>query len=240
MTNEFKITIDDFSGPLDLLLKLVKDSKKEIFEVNISEIMEEYLEFIKEQENLNIEVSSEYLIIASELIHIKSKKLLNIDDDGVENEVFSSEEDLRKRLMEYEAYKNVTKEFQDLFDKRSEVYTKAANLLTEYKEDKLSDETTLKELTNAFNEVIKRQKYLKPLDAKVTNNELSVEKRSDEIKKMLKKKKKINFVDLFKKGDKPYLVVTFLSILEMSKSGILSINQSKNFDNIIIESRLGQ
>lgn len=240
MTNEFKITIDDFSGPLDLLLKLVKDSKKEIFEVNISEIMEEYLEFIKEQENLNIEISSEYLIIASELIHIKSKKLLNIDDDGVENEVFSSEEDLRKRLMEYEAYKNVTKEFQDLFDKRSEVYTKAANLLTEYKEDKLSDETTLKELTNAFNEVIKRQKYLKPLDAKVTNNELSVEKRSDEIKKMLKKKKKINFVDLFKKGDKPYLVVTFLSILEMSKSGILSINQSKNFDNIIIESRLGQ
>ena len=100
MTNEFKITIDDFSGPLDLLLKLVKDSKKEIFEVNISEIMEEYLEFIKEQENLNIEVSSEYLIIASELIHIKSKKLLNIDDDGVENEVFSSEEDLRKIIWE--------------------------------------------------------------------------------------------------------------------------------------------
>ena len=238
MTEKFNIDINDFSGPLDLLLKLVKDSKKEIFEVNISEIMEKYLDFIKEQESLNIEISSEYLIIASELIHIKSRKLLNLEDSTEENEIFTSEEDLRKRLIEYEAYKNVTKDFQDLFEKRNEVYTKAANLLTEYKEDKLSDETTLKELTNAFDEILKRQKYLRPLDAKITKAELSVEKRTNEIKKLLKKNKKINFVDLFKEGDKQYLVVTFLSILEMSKSGMLCINQSKNFDNIVIESRL--
>lgn len=238
MIQEFKINIDDFSGPLDLLLKLVKDTKKDIFEVNISEIMEKYLDFIKMQENLNIEVSSEYLTVASELIHLKSRKLLNLDDDISDNEVFTSEEDLRKRLIEYEAYKKVTEEFQDLFDKRSEVYTKAVSLLSEYKEEKLSDDTTLKELTDAFNEVIKRQKFLKPLDAKVTNAELSVEKRTNEIKRLLKKNKKINFIDLFKTGDKPQIVVTFLSILEMSKSGMLCISQSKNFDNITIESRL--
>lgn len=234
----FNLDLEDFSGPLDLLLHLVKESKKEIFDVNMSEIMEKYLEFIKMQEILNIEVSSEYLIIASELVHIKSKKLLNIDDeDNKEEEVFVSEEDLRNRLIEYEAYKGVTLEFQNLFNKRNEVYTKGASILSEYKEEKLSNDTTLNELISAFNEVIERQKYLKPLDAKITKKELSVEKRSEQINNILKKKKKVNFYDLFTNNDRPFLIVTFLSILEMSKGGLLTINQNKNFDNIIIERR---
>ena len=233
----FNLDLDDFSGPLDLLLHLVKESKKEIFDVNMSEIMEKYLDFIKMQEILNIEVSSEYLIIASELVHIKSKKLLNIDDDNKEEEVFVSEEDLRNRLIEYEAYKGVTEKFQSLFNKRNEVYTKGASILSEYKEEKLSSDTTLSELVNAFNKVIERQQYLKPLDAKITKKELSVEKRSAQIKDILKKKKKINFYDLFTNNDRPFLIVTFLSILEMSKGGLLTINQNKNFDNITIERR---
>lgn len=234
----FNLDLEDFSGPLDLLLHLVKESKKEIFDVNMSEIMEKYLEFIKMQEILNIEVSSEYLIIASELVHIKSKKLLNIDDeDNKEEEVFVSEEDLRNRLIEYDAYKGVTQEFQNLFNKRNEVYTKGASILSEYKEEKLSNDTTLNELISAFNEVIERQKYLKPLDAKITKKELSVEKRSEQINNILKKKKTVNFYDLFTNNDRPFLIVTFLSILEMSKGGLLIINQNKNFDNIIIERR---
>ena len=233
----FNLDLDDFSGPLDLLLHLVKESKKEIIDVNMSEIMEKYLDFIKMQEKLNIEISSEYLIIASELIHIKSKKLLNLEDDKKTEEVFVSEEDLRKRLIEYEAYKHITEKFQTLFDKRNEVYTKGASLLTEYKEEKPLEDKTLNELVDAFNEVIKRQKYLRPLDAKITKKEFSIEKRTKEIQKILQEKEKVNFIDLFTKNDKPFLIVTFLSILEMSKGGLLNIKQNKNFDKIIIERR---
>lgn len=234
----FNLDLEDFTGPLDLLLHLVKESKKEIIDVNMSEIMEKYLDFIKMQENLNIEISSEYLIIASELVHIKSKKLLNIDDDdNNKEEVFVNEEDLRNRLIEYEAYKKVTEKFQNLFNKRNEVYTKGASILSEYKEEKLAEDKTLEELIFAFNEVIKRQKYLKPLDAKITKKELSIEKRSKEISDILKEKNKISFFDLFTSDDKPFIIVTFLSVLEMSKGGLLTVNQNKNFDNIIIERR---
>lgn len=236
--NNFKLTIEDFSGPLDLLLHLIKESKMNIYDLKINEITKQYIEFINHMEKLNIDVASEYLVMASTLIHLKSKMLINEKDEEetVNDEEITTEEELKRRLIEYNQYKELTNNFKILENKRQEVYTKVPESLNEFRENiKLNTDTTLDDLLNAFEEFLKRQKYLKPLDTKVTEKELSVTKRSKEIKSILKKKKKMNFFELFEVVNKPYVVVTFLSILEMAKNNEISINQGKNFDNILIE-----
>lgn len=236
--NNFKLTIEDFSGPLDLLLHLIKESKMNIYDLKINEITKQYIEFINHMEKLNIDVASEYLVMASTLIHLKSKMLINEKDEEEtpNDEGITTEEELKRRLIEYNQYKELTNNFKILENKRQEVYTKVPESLNEFRENiKLNTDTTLDDLLNAFEEFLKRQKYLKPLDTKITEKELSVTKRSKEIKSILKKKKRMNFFELFEVVNKPYVVVTFLSILEMTKNKEISISQGKNFDNILIE-----
>ena len=108
----------------------------------------------------------------------------------------------------------------------------------EYREDvKLNTDTTLEDLVNAFNNFLERQKYMKPLATKVTSKELSVEKRSLEIRKILANKKRVDFFELFSEPNREYLIVTFLSVLEMTKNKEINIRQEKNFSNIIIEAK---
>ncbi len=243
MNTKFNFTLDDFNGPLDLLLHLVKESKMDIYEVPIEDITNQYIEFINSMENMNIDIASEYLVMASELIHLKSKMLLNIrdeDNDDANQLEFKigTEEELRNRLAEYEKYKELSEDFKILESKRSEVLTKVPESLMEYREDvKLNTDTTLEDLVNAFNNFLERQKYMKPLATKVTSKELSVEKRTIEIRKIITNKKRIDFFELFSEPNRKYLIVTFLSVLEMTKNKEINIRQEKNFSNIIIEAK---
>lgn len=242
MNEKLQFTIDDFSGPLDLLLHLVKESKMDIYEVPIEHITSEYLEFIDKMEEMNIDVASEYLVLASELVHLKSKMLLNIKDSEDESEQLEfkigTEEELRNRLIEYKRYKELSEDFRILENKRSEVLTKLPESLKEYKEDvALNTDTTIEDLVKAMQEFLERRKYSKPLSTKITKKELSVEKRTYEIRNILAKHKKVDFFDLFTELTKDYIVVTFLSVLEMTKNKEINIRQEENFSNIIIEAK---
>lgn len=242
MNEKLQFTIEDFSGPLDLLLHLVKESKMDIYEVPIEHITSEYLEFIDKMEEMNIDVASEYLVLASELVHLKSKMLLNIKDSEDENEQLEfkigTEEELRNRLIEYKRYKELSEDFRLLENKRSEVLTKLPESLKEYKEDvALNTDTTIDDLVKAMQEFLERRKYSKPLSTKITKKELSVEKRTYEIRNILAKHKKVDFFDLFTELTKDYIVVTFLSVLEMTKNKEINIKQEENFSNIIIEAK---
>lgn len=233
--------INDFEGPLDVLLHLVKQAKMDIYEINLFTLIKEYLDFIKEMQDLNIDVASEYLSMASELVHLKSKMLVNKQDDSEEeaDDEFSikSEEDLRKKLLEYENIKNITGTFKNLESKRSEIYTRFPESLKEYYEPSevpkgLYDANTL---YKAFLEVEKKLKLLKPLDTTITKKEISVEQRTQEIKNILKVRGKVDFYSLFTINTKEYIVITFLTILTMSKNKELKISQEDNFSPIIVE-----
>ena len=123
----YKIELSNFEGPLDLLLHLVKETKMDIYEVNISEIIEKYLEYINSLKDLNIDIASEYLVMAADLIHIKSRKLINTDFDETQDEetFITSEEDLKNKLIEYEKYKNMSETFKELEANRQDYYTKS-------------------------------------------------------------------------------------------------------------------
>ena len=237
---EIKLLINDFEGPLDLLLHLVKESKVDIIDINTSEIIEQYLDYIHEMKDMNIDVTSEYLVMAAELVHLKSKIVLNIKDTEEDSEYeLNSEEDLKNKLIEYEKYKNMAPKFKDLADKRSEVFTKLPESFSEYqKEDKLSSDITLDDLINAFLSFQKREELAKPLETTITKKELSVEERTKTIRSILKTKRKMNFLELFDKINKEYVIVTFLSLLEMSKDHEIIITQEDNFSNIFIESMI--
>ena len=236
------IMINDFEGPLDLLLHLVKTSKMDIYEVNITYIIEEYLKYINAMQDLNIDVASEYLVMAAELIHLKSKMLINIEDEVEEDSdefTISSEEDLKQRLIEYEKYKKSTESFRQLEENRKEYLTRSPENILEYSKDiKYNLELSIDDLINAFLEYRKRLDREKPIETKITRKELSVKERITHIRNILKLKKKVVFTDLFESFSKEYVVVTFLSILNMSKNNEIKLSQKDNFSPIMIESRI--
>ena len=233
----YNFTINDFEGPLDLLLHLIKINKMEIESINIEQITKEYLSFIDKMKEESIDVASEYLVMASELVHLKSKMLVNEKEDEEEYEI-NSEEDLKEKLLEYESIKKITDTFKDLESTRGEVYTKIPSDLSIYRTDApLDSNITLEDLINAFNSFLDREKLKKPINTKITKKELSVNDRVKSIRNIFKTKKRINFIDLFDNFDKPYVVVTFLSILEMSKNDEILLKQENNFGNIVIEKK---
>ena len=236
---DYKFKIDDFEGPLDLLLHLIKESKMDILNIEIVTLTKEYLNFIQSMDNLNIIVASEYLTMASELIYLKSKCLLpNSEEDNTDDEEYiETKENLINRLLEYKNYKEMIPRFKNLEEKRKEIWTKTPSNLKDYSSSniKLGSDVTLEDLLLAFSKYLERKKYLEPMSTTITTKEISVEERISKIKKILQEKHKVEFFELFDNISKPYVVVTFLSVLEMAKNKEIKITQENNFDKIYCE-----
>ena len=231
------VEINNFNGPLDLLLHLIRSNKMDIYDIDIELITKEYIDYINSNKNLTIDACSEYLVMASELIHLKSKLLLHRDNEDNDDEYeINSEDELRERLLEYQKIKDMAGDFRVLEEKRSYVYTKLPSNLSEFRnETKLNTNITLNDLLNAFEEFLKRQKLQDPKTTTITKKEISLESRCIMIRNIIKDRGKVNFLDLFDDISKPYVIVTFLSILDLSKKREIVITQDKNFGDIYLE-----
>lgn len=236
----YKVTIHDFEGPLDLLLHLIKKSDIDIMDIHIEDITKQYLDYIEKMQEMDLDIASEYLTMAAELIEMKSSLLL----PNVKNEEDEYEEDPRenliKRLLEYKQYKEITATFKELELERKKIYTKESSNLESYKN--LNKEMDLgsigiDDLLFAFQKFLERKKIEKPLHTKITKKEYSVSERSKQIRSILKEKKKIEFQELFEDFNRQFIVVTFLSILNLSKKQELSIEQEDNFSKIYLLSK---
>lgn len=236
MSVEFKI--NEFEGPLDLLLHLIKESKMDIMNIEIEEITKQYMSYLESQEKMNLEIASEYLVLASELIEIKSKLLLpNIKNEDNDEEEIDPREELVNRLLEYQAYKEITKVLQEKEELRREIYTKSPENIKNYVNEvtEITSDVTLDDLVDAFKRYLERKRDNKPLNTKITVKEITVSSRRHEIKKLLRVKGKVSFEELFPVVSREYVVATFLAILEMAKSKELIITQNDTFDDIICE-----
>ena len=231
---DFKI--NDFEGPLDLLLHLIKESKMDIMNIEIELITDQYMSFLKEQEKMNLEVSSEYLVLASELLEIKSKLLIP-NNKVEEEEEEDPREELINRLLEYQAYKDITKVLQEKELLRRDIYTKYPENINNYisEEKEIHSDVSLDDLIAAFQKYYQRKQETRPLNTKVTVKEISVASRRSDIRRLLKSKKKLSFKELFPVVSREYIVATFLAILEMAKNRELTITQNDTYDDIICE-----
>ncbi len=234
---EYKVTIDKFQGPFDLLLHLIKETDIDILDINITEITKQYLDYIESMEKLNLDIDSEYLVMAAELIEIKSKELLpNEDMDGTDDYEEDPRESLINRLIEYQKYKEVAAEFQNMESERKLMYSKLPSEMQEFKNEDvaINDNISLDDLVQAFINFQKKKEFDKPLNTVVTRKEYSMRVRCRDIMKKLKKRKKIQFEELFELKSKDYVVVTFLAILDLAKRGRLKIKQDRNLDSITL------
>ena len=233
---DFKI--NDFEGPLDLLLHLIKESKMDIMNIEIESITKQYVDFINLQEKMNLEVSSEYLVLASELLEIKSRMLLpRYNKEDEEEEEIDPRSELVSRLLEYQAYKDITSVLQERELLRRDIYTKPPENFNNYVEEvhEIHSDLTVDDLVKALQDYYQRKLDSKPLNTKVTVNEISVSSRRHDIKNLLKNRKRVSFFELFPVASKEYIVATFLAILEMAKNHELMIKQEDRFGDIVCE-----
>ena len=215
------ISIDNFEGPLDLLLHLVKEANIDILDIKVEEITDKYLEYIKREEELNINIAASYLVMASELMYLKSKSLLPVvkkDDEEAEDEEITRE-NLINRLIEYKRYKEMTPVFKELEEERKKIYIKAPEKVSNYVDNTLVGEASVDDLIEAFKRFLERKEEEKPLETTIARKEYSVKERKNNIRNILKVKKKAYLEELFEEYNRPVVVVTFLSILEMVNVG---------------------
>lgn len=237
---EYKVELEKFEGPLDLLLHLIKKDDIDIRDISIEKITGQYLEYIESMDTINLNNSSEYLTMAAELIEMKSSILLPQKPSEIEEEIDPRQE-LINKLLDYQQYKEITSYFKELEDSRKEIFTKEPSNLKDYDvyaDNKIDESIKIEDLIEAFNLFLKKKKEQEPINTKITTKEYSVSKRNEEIREILKKHKKIEFTSLFQEFNKNYIVVTFLSILDLAKKQEINIIQEQNLKEILIESRM--
>ena len=232
------LKLEVFEGPLDLLLHLIKENKMDIFDIEIESITRQYLDYIHKMKENNLDIASSYLVMASELTLIKARMLLprpKVDDEETEEE--DPRVELVARLLEYQAYKEITKTLKENESKRQEIHTKLPENINNYIEENtvITGEGSIDLLVDAFKKFLVRKSEEKPLSTKVTMKEITVSSRKLEIKSILKKEKKVSFFKLFPVSTKEYIVATFLAILDMARNKELLIKQEELFSDIIVE-----
>ena len=231
------ITIDNFEGPLDLLLHLIKESNIDIFDIKVVEITDKYLEYINREKELNINVSSSYLVMAAELMYLKSKSLLPSTNKEEESEEEITRENLINKLLEYKKYKELTPRFKELEEERRKIYIKGPEKISDFRENNYDGEASVEDLLSAFKKFLERKDQEKPLETTITSKEYSVRERKSGIRNILKTRGRAYLEELFEEYNRAYAVVTFLSVLEMVKEKDVIIKQDKNFDKILVELR---
>lgn len=240
-SNKYAIKIDNFEGPLDLLCHLIDKNKMDIYDINLSEITDQYIEYIKQMEEQNLEITSEFLVMASTLLYIKSKNLLP-KQDVEEEEV--SEEELIRRIIDYKKYKEITKKLKENFLMFSDRLYKLPEEI-ELPKQKLEIEYDNNLIPNLYESLVKRN------EEKVNVNAQNIEKIaitdtytvSSKVKEMLKvlvKNRKFIFNKLFsiKKHNKQEVVTAFSGLLELSRRSKVVTNQEDLFSDILVEKNI--
>lgn len=226
---EFKVTIDQFEGPLDLMLHLIKENKLDLFDLDMNVLASQYIDYIQKMEEIHLEITSEYLEELASLVEYKSRKLLPRNDVEVTQDYEEDQRDkLVNRLLEYQRYKEASEFLKEEFDKRQKLYTRPqASIVSSWQSQPVLDSLEKQspyDLLKAMNRVVSRMAILKPYQTKVTIKELSVEQRVEQVKQILEKQTdKISFEQLCLDCSNLHMViVTFLSLLDLIHQRIIT------------------
>lgn len=231
----YQVKLETFEGPLDLLLYLIKKNDLDIYEIPISQITAEYLEYLKILKLLNLEVTGDFLVMAATLIHIKSKMLLPTlgKEDG--EEIEDPRKSLMEKLLEYKKFKEIAKILEkrelsqrDIFYRESPYSFEGDYVL----------EVSLFDLLNSFKKILSSTSQKKVKD--IIDEEVSVEEKIKEILYKLERCKYVSFFEIFNDSTlKQEVIVTFLALLELIKVGQVFARQIKVFGNIRIYKKRG-
>ena len=237
-TQKYAIKIDNFEGPLDLLCHLIDKNKMNIYDINLSEITDQYIEFLKEQEKLNLEIASEFVVMASTLLFLKSKNLLPKQEEE-EEEI--TEEELIRRIIEYKKFKEISKVLREkyiIFSNRYYGFEEKIDL-PKQKLEKKYDEAIIPEiyenLVEKNNEKINQN--AKNIEKIAITDNYTVASKVREMFRVLINQKRFVFNKLFsiKKHNKQEVVTAFSGLLELSRRSKVETIQEELFGDITVE-----
>ena len=240
-----KVKVADFEGPFDLLLHLIKKNK---INIEIYKVTNQYLEYLNTRKVMDLEITSEFIVVAATLIEIKSKNLLpkvKVDEEE------ESEEDIEKRLMErlieYKKIKNVSEFFKNKYINAGEVFSKKPEIIEEIKPEKIDNDDIFKNLTlldlyNIYNKILEtyreKQNKVNVVQKKIYVDKYKVEDKMEELLERFNSSEVIEFNNLMKESTcKLETVVTFLALLELIKIRTIQVFQDESFSNILIKRR---
>ena len=239
-TNKYAIKTETFEGPLDLLCHLIDKNKMNISDIKLSDITDQYIDYINAMEEMNLEVTSEFLVMASTLLYLKSKNLL---PSQVDEEKELSEEELLRRIIEYKKYKEISKTLKEYYNNSNKVVFKLPDVI-ELPKQKLEREYEQNIISSTYAEIVDKN------TARLNQNAKNIEKIAitetysvaDKVKTIFKEllhHKKFVFNNLFstKKCSKPEVVTAFTGLLELSRRSKVLTNQEELFGNIEVEKR---
>lgn len=234
---QYTIKMTNFEGPLDLLCHLIDKNKMDIFDIKINDITDQYLEYLKYMDQMNLEITSEFIVMASKLIYLKSKQLLPVDKEEEEEEEF----DLVKLLVEYKKYKEMTSVFRERLDNFGRrVYKLPEKIeLPKGKLETVFEPSLIVDTYAAFvrKEIEKKNVNAEDINRIAVSEKYTIKSKIKEILKTLWKKPKFIFNKLFNVNKKPKaeVVTAFLSLLELSKLKRISVTQDSLFGDINVE-----
>lgn len=240
---DVKIKLDMFEGPLDLLLHLIEKAEVDIYEVPIAQITDQYMRILSEAQQLELEIASEFLVMAATLIAIKSRMLLpkqEINEEELaltDEEWFDPREELVERLLEYKRYKRLGEVLREREEERSKVYSRPALDLSSYApETNPVEGLTPDDLLQAFVDVLKNRKPPEPM-TRVAREEISVSARMEEIYQELMTQGHLFFSKLvtWNEVTRERIITTFLALLELMKLKRIICRQNDLFGDILIE-----
>ena len=230
MENMIQIKIENFEGPLDLLLHLIEKKKMDINSINVSQIIDDYLNYIHAQKELNLKIKVEFLIMATDLIEIKAYSILNRDKK------FEKIENLEKKIIEYQLFKEISELFSKYENEYNVPYTRTGTESIgseiEYDISSLNLDNLFKSLKNLINsKMIKKNNFEERIILNLEDDNYSTEEAHNEISEIIKEDRKVEFNHLLKnKFSKSRIVTLFLCILDMFKNGEIDIIvEEKNF-----------
>ena len=242
-----KIKVADFEGPFDLLLHLIKKNKMDIYNVEIYKVTNQYLEYLNTRKVMDLEITSEFIVVAATLIEIKSKNLLpkvKVEEEENEEDI---EIKLMERLIEYKRFKAVSEFFNDKYVSSGEVFSKKPEVIEEIKPEKVDNDDIFKNITlldlyNIYNKILEnyreKQNKFNVVQKKIYVDKYKVEDKMNELLERVNSNNVIEFDSLIKESScKLETVVTFLALLELIKIRTINVYQDESFGNILIKRR---
>ena len=229
----YQVKLEVFEGPLDLLLHLIKKEEIDIYNIPVSRITEEYLQYLEMLKMLNLDIAGEFLVMAATLLQIKSRKLLPVPVKDEENtEELDPYQELVKQLLEYKRFKEVAKVLEVKEVEQQQVFTRPAQKIERLGNEEYILEASLFDLLDAFKNVLKSNVTTV---REIIQEEVKIEERVRIIREMLTEKESLSFEDIFTpESTRLEMVVTFLAMLELIRMKEIRILQTRLFDKIRI------
>lgn len=239
MNHAYKVKLDAFEGPLDLLLHLINEYEIDIYDIPVAEITEQYTDYIHTMQQLELNVASEYLVMAATLLVIKSQMLLPKQE--VAQDIDEYEEDPRAELMErlikYRQYKEAAEKLKDKEENAVHTYTRAPVVFDDISPHApvARGDLSIYDMISALNKMFERKSWDQPLDTKITKIEIPIEHRMKEVLHIVKKNKQgVSFDQLFPYQSRSHIVITFIALLELMKNNKVYCQQAKHFDLLYV------